>query len=93
MYTVTIVSEKTFEKEKDTKEMFNDTSNDVWYYAPKTSIDYPFDTVICLIWTPSSLQQKLKQDWSVEVRIKKYFLIRKYSLCWYILGVLTHTTA
>ena len=75
-YTVTIRSIKPFEKEKLTKKMFNDTSNDIWYYAPKTSIDYPFDTVICLIWTPSSLQNRLKQDLTVAVCIKEYILIK-----------------
>ena len=75
-YTVTIQSYKPFEKVQTTKEMFNDTSNNVWYYAPKTSVDYPFDTVICLIWTPSSLQHKLKQYWNVAVCINKYFLIK-----------------
>ena len=71
-YIITINNSKAFEEVKTTIETFNDTSNDVWYFAPKTSIDHPFDTVICLIWTPS-LRHEFEQDYSVTVCKKIYF--------------------
>ena len=75
-YTITITKNKAFEEAKKTTEIFNNASNGVMYYAPKTSIEHPFETVICLIWAPN-LQNELEQDWSVSVCIKDFFLSSK----------------
>ena len=46
--------------------MYNDTSYGTWYFAPKINMDPPFETDICLIWTPSR-EDKIKSDWSIGV--------------------------
>ena len=46
--------------------MYNDTSYGTWYFAPKINMEPPFETDICLIWTPSS-EVKIKSDWSIGV--------------------------
>ena len=34
------------------QEIYNVTIDDVWYFAPRTQPDKPYNMAICLIWTP-----------------------------------------
>ena len=65
-YKIRYTEHKPYEEFKPVEEKYNDTSNGVWYFAPKISTDSPFEAVICLIWTPSR-KLKLKPDWSISV--------------------------
>ena len=69
---------KAHEKDKCVENKYNDTSHVSWYFAPQISIRYPFETVICLIWTPSR-KHKLKTDWmnivSFKIKKKLYILL------------------
>ena len=51
-YTIQIILSKAYEKFKYLNESYSNTLKNIWYFAPKISIDEPFETVICLIWTP-----------------------------------------
>ena len=55
-----------YEQTKRVENKYNDTSYGTWYFAPKIDIDPPFETDICLIWTPSK-DYKIKLDWSIGV--------------------------
>ena len=69
-YNIKYTEHKPYEEFKTVEEKYNSTSNGVWYFAPKISTDFPFEAVICLIWTPSR-NFMLKPDWSVSV---SYFM-------------------
>ena len=43
---------KPYEEAKIVDETYNQTLNNNWYFAPKTSEDPPYETVICLIMSP-----------------------------------------
>ena len=51
-YTIEVLASKAYEFSKVLNESSSNTLQNIWYFAPKTSIDLPFETVICLIWTP-----------------------------------------
>ena len=38
--------------QKTIMEDYNSTLGDIWQFSPKFHFDPPFDTVICMIWTP-----------------------------------------
>ena len=65
-YIIYFVEYKPYEEKKTVKIKYNDTSSGFWYFAPKVSMEHPFETVICLIWTPSR-DHKIKPDWSFAV--------------------------
>ena len=69
-YNIKYTEHKPYEEFKTVEEKYNDSSNGVWYFAPKISTDFPFEAVICLIWTPSR-NFMLKPDWSVSL---SYFI-------------------
>ena len=73
-YTLQYCEYKAHEQDKCVENEYNDTSYGSWYFAPQISVRFPFETVICLIWTPS---KKIKTDWTnvVSVRIKKNLYI------------------
>ena len=77
-YTLEHCELKAHEKDKCVENKYNDTSHVSWYFAPQISIRYPFETVICLIWTPSR-KHKLKTDWmnivSFKIKKKLYILL------------------
>ena len=81
-YTLKYCEYKAHEQDKCVENEYNDTSYGSWYFAPQISVRFPFETVICLIWTPS---KKIKTDWTnvVSVRIKKnlyiFLLAKKFS--------------
>ena len=66
MYTIAYFETKPYEETRTVIEKFNNNSYGVWYFAPKISSYPPFQTVICLIYTPSRTY-KHKQDWSFSV--------------------------
>ena len=68
MYTIEYEQFIPFEQTKRIENKYNDTSYGTWYFAPKINIDPPFETDICLIWTPSS-KHKIKSDWSIGVSL------------------------
>ena len=43
---------KPYEDLKMVEETYNQTLNNDWYFAPKTSEFHPYETVICLIMAP-----------------------------------------
>ena len=47
-------------------EEFNNTSRGVWYFAPRITSNPPFQTIICLIFTPSRTY-RLKKEWNFSV--------------------------
>ena len=65
-YKILFSEQKPYEKEKKVENKYNDTSYGTWYFTPKIDIDHPFETDICLIWTPSK-EYKIKSDWSIAV--------------------------
>ena len=65
-YKILYLDYKPYEKKKTAETLYNDTSYGFWYFAPKINMEYPFEAVICLIWTPSS-EFKIKPDWSFTV--------------------------
>ena len=67
-FTMVYTDYKPYEDYKIVNYKYNDTSSGIWYFVPKVSMDPPFETVICLIWTPSR-EHKIKPDWSVEVNL------------------------
>ena len=34
------------------EEYYNSTLNDVWFFPPRPHFEQPFQTVICMVWTP-----------------------------------------
>ena len=65
-YTIEYEEFVPYEQTKRVEKKYNDTSYGTWYFAPKIDIDPPFETEICLIWTPSK-EYKIKSDWSIAV--------------------------
>ena len=61
-YTFQYCEYKAHEQDKCVENKYNNTSYDSWYFAPQISITSPFETVICLIWTPSR-KYIIKTDW------------------------------
>ena len=66
MFTIHYTESKPYEETRTVIEKFNNNSYGVWYFAPRISSYPPFQTVICLILTPSR-SYRLKQDWSFSV--------------------------
>ena len=67
-FRIKITEDKPYEEPNVVQEVFNDTSNDDWYFVPRIETDKPYEIVICLIWTPS-LDHRPKPDRSVTVCI------------------------
>ena len=65
-YTMRYEEYKPYEETKTVEFKYNDTSYGIWYFVPKIGMMSPFETVICLIWTPSR-DYKLKPDWALRV--------------------------
>ena len=65
-YTIEYEQFVPYEQIKKVENKYNDTSYGTWYFAPYIDIDPPFETQICLIWTPSK-EYKIKSDWSIAV--------------------------
>ena len=65
-YTIAYYEYKPYEEARIVYEKFDNTSYGVWYFAPRINSNHPFQTVICLIFTPSR-SYKLKQDWNFSV--------------------------
>ena len=57
---------RAYEDPKIVDETYNQTLNNDWYFAPKTSAFYPFQTVICLIMSPFR-DHKPNSDWNIGV--------------------------
>ena len=51
-YKIKYYELKQFEEPRILEEPFNQTLNNDWYFAPKTSGEPPYKTVICLIMAP-----------------------------------------
>ena len=66
MFTIVYTEFKPYEEPRRVIEKFNNNSYGVWYFAPRISSYHPFQTVICLIFTPSR-SYRLKQDWNFAV--------------------------
>ena len=62
-YTIEYLEKKPYEQAKRNKTLYNDTSYGSWYFVPQTRASHPFESVICLIWTPS-MEYKIKPDWT-----------------------------
>ena len=69
-YTVLYSESKQYEKLKRVVNKYNDTPSGNWKFAPKISSYYPFEAVICLIWTPPR-EHKIKHDWTIMVSSSK----------------------
>ena len=67
-YKIKFSEYKQFETIRNSDEIYNDTSSNHWYFAPKTSDFAPYETVVCLIWTPSR-EYKLQPGWGIEVSL------------------------
>ena len=66
-YTMLYAEHKPYEQDKLVENKYkNDTSFGVSYFAPKISTYPPYETVICLIWTPSK-KLRIKPDWNFGV--------------------------
>ena len=83
-YNIKYTEHKPYEEFKTVEEKYNGTSNGVWYFAPKISIDSPFEAVICMIWTPSK-DYKLKPDWSISVSCFVNLALKSYAYLYLIL--------
>ena len=57
---------QSYEETKIEEETYNQTLKNDWYFAPTTSNDPPFETVICLIMAPFRAH-KLNPDWNYYV--------------------------
>ena len=69
-YTITYYEYKPYEEERIAYETYNTTSNNDWYFAPKI-VDYPpFETVVCLIWTPN-IKQDMERGRGIRVSSSK----------------------
>ena len=71
-YTFQYCEYKAHEQDKCVENKYNDTSYDSWYFAPQISIRSPFETVICLILTPSR-EYIIKTDWMNIVSFRMKF--------------------
>ena len=65
-YKIDYLEYKPYEQDKRDETFYNDTSYGAWYFVPQISVLAPFETVICLIWTPS-MEHKIKPDWTIAV--------------------------
>ena len=65
-YKIEYLEYKPYEQDKRAETLYNDTSYGTWYFAPQIITMSPFETVICLIWTPSR-EHKMKPDWTMAV--------------------------
>ena len=65
-YKIKYLEYKPYEQEKRFETSYNDTVYGTWYFAPQISMMSPFETIICLIWTPS-VELKIKPDWTMAV--------------------------
>ena len=65
-YMIKFLEYKPYEQDKTDETLYNDTSYSSWYFAPQISGLPPFESVICLIWTPSA-EHKIKPDWTTVV--------------------------
>ena len=65
-YAIEYVEFKPYESDKRVETLYNNTSYGSWYLVPQISIRDPFETVICMIWTPSR-EHKIKPDWTKAV--------------------------
>ena len=70
MYNIRYLEYKTYEEIKSGHETYNNSLNNVWYFAPKIMDFPPFETVVCLIWTPDR-KQEIKKDWGFKVSSSK----------------------
>ena len=84
-YTIEYKQYIPYEQTKWIENKYNDSSYGTWYFAPKIDIDPPFDTVICLIWTPLK-EYKIKSDWSIEV--SQFFKLLSHMICRFWYGIL-----
>ena len=75
-YTIEYEEFVPYEQTKRVENKHNDTSYGTWYFAPKIDIDPPFETEICLIWTPSK-DYKIKSDWSIAV--SQFFQLQSHT--------------
>ena len=66
MFTIEYYESRPYKDTRAFYEKFNSTSYGVWYFAPRINSNHPFQTVICLIFTPSR-SYKLKQEWNFSV--------------------------
>ena len=66
MFTIVYTESKPYEETRTVIEKFNNNSYSVWYFAPRISSDPPFQTVICLIFTPSK-SYRPRKDWTFSV--------------------------
>ena len=66
MFTIEYFEAKPYRATRVFHEKFHNNSFGVWYFAPRISSDPPFQSVICLIFTPSS-SYRLKQEWNFSV--------------------------
>ena len=65
-YTIEYLEFKPYESDMRVETLYNNTSYGTWHFVPQISIRAPFETVICLIWTPSR-EHKIKPDWTTAV--------------------------
>ena len=65
-YTIEYMEYKPYEQNMTVEINSTDSSYGDWYFAPKISLEPPFEIVICLIWTPTR-DLKIKPDWSILV--------------------------
>ena len=66
MFTIHYTESKPYEETRTVIEKFNNNSYGVWYFAPRISSYPPFQTVICLIFTPSK-SYRPRKDWTFSV--------------------------
>ena len=66
MFTIEYFEAKPYKDTRAFYEKFHNNSYGVWYFAPRISSDPPFQSVICLIFTPSR-SYRLKQEWNFSV--------------------------
>ena len=66
MFTIVYTESKPYEETRTVIEKFNNNSFGEWYFAPRISSYPPFQTVICLIFTPSK-SYRPKKDWTFSV--------------------------
>ena len=78
-YTIAYYEYKPYEEARIVYEKFDNTSYGVWYFAPRISGFHPFQTVVCLIFTPPR-NYRLKHNWSFEVRPYGYKIYKSYKL-------------
>ena len=66
MFTIEYFEAKPYKDTRAFYEKFHNSSYGVWYFAPRISSDPPFQSVTCLIFTPSR-SYRLKQEWNFSV--------------------------